>query len=244
MCCLVFIVSACDSSTSPVGPDPEPVTLTYDFDDGQQGWTGFFTNYTVDESEGMDLVAEYQRAPQLPAIDQAAYVLGATNTSDDVKMLLKERVEGLEPNTTYAIAYEVTFGTNAASGCVGIGGAPGEAVTVLALASTDEPGAVVRETGGRDYYRLNAELKQIEDDFGGDDAAWLEAVIIGHIANSSDDCGSAEYELKTVASEDNQWRVTTDADGAAWLIVGTRSGFEGRTVLYYTQINATMEPVS
>jgi hypothetical protein len=37
--------------------------------------------------------------------------------------------------------------------------------------------------------------------------------------------------------------VTADSNGRVWLLVGSDSGFESITSLYYTQVLATFEPI-
>lgn len=238
MLALILLASACDLNDP---AEPEPLTYSYNFDEGAQGWSGFFTNYSVGQGDGMDLISNYRSEPQPPNVTQGAFLLAATNLSDDVKMLMKRPLDGLAPNTTYQVRYEVAFATNAPSGCAGIGGPPGEAVVILALASQTEPERLVDDA---QYYVLNIEQQEAEDDFGGDLAAWLDAVQLGNIANSSNECTDTPYELKTLTSEAVHDDVTTDADGQAWLLVGTRSGFEGRTALYFTHITATLRPAS
>jgi hypothetical protein len=43
---------------------------------------------------------------------------------------------------------------------------------------------------------------------------------------------------KTLSSGSEQLLVTSGGSGAAWLLVGTDSGFEGSTRLYYTRFAA------
>jgi len=63
--------------------------------------------------------------------------------------------------------------------------------------------------------------------------------VLGDIANG-DPCGAPQrFVRKTLSSGSEQPLVTTDAGGAAWLLVGTDSGFEGSTRLYYTRFAAT-----
>ena len=47
--------------------------------------------------------------------------------------------------------------------------------------------------------------------------------------------------LKTVDSAGKPIRATADAAGRLWLLVGTDSGFEGTTRLYYKTIRVTLE---
>lgn len=238
----LLLLAACD--TTDPDPGPDPVSMSYDFDDGPQRWTGFFTNFTVGMGDGMNQVSAYRPMPDPPNVEQGSFLLAATNTSDDVKMMMKQRLDDLAPNTTYDVQFTTTFASDAGSGCVGIGGAPGEDVRVFAVATAEEPAAVVDTTRANDYIVLSTEEQQAEADFGGDRSAWLNAAAIGNVANGLDQCTGTPYALKTLESAPDHWTVTTDADGTAWLLVGTRSGFEGRTALYYTQVTATLRPLA
>jgi hypothetical protein len=51
-----------------------------------------------------------------------------------------------------------------------------------------------------------------------------------------------QYELMTVDSAGREFEVTADETGAIWFIVGTDSGFEGLTTLYYDAISITLAP--
>ena len=63
--------------------------------------------------------------------------------------------------------------------------------------------------------------------------------MIGTAGNRS---GTAAWELKELRSGRTPLVVTPGADGSVWLIVGTDSGFEGRTSLYYTRVVAEFTP--
>jgi hypothetical protein len=160
-----------------------------------------------------------------------AHYIGAVNRSDDVKMLFRKQVEGLEPNTTYNVGFTLRFATEVPSGCAGIGGAPGEAVKVIANAGTIKPEPVVGLLY-EDYYVLN--IQYFHDDPG----IWYHNAIMGDIANSRECEEGYEYEIKEVGSGLYHDIVTTDESGRIWLLFGTRSGFEGRTDLYYTFFRA------
>jgi len=57
-------------------------------------------------------------------------------------MFLKRQITGLVPGALYAVGVRATIYTEAGRGCVGVGGVPGEAVTVKAGAVPFEPRAV------------------------------------------------------------------------------------------------------
>lgn len=226
-----MLLTGCSTS----GPETDPgVVFHFDFGEGRQGWESLFSNYDVGREEGLELEAGHRTLPEpLDTMKKALYISGE-NHSDDLNMFFKRRVSGLEPNTTYSVAFEVEIATNAPSGCVGVGGAPGESVTMHAAASASEPERVVDEDPSP-YYRLNLVV-----DYGRHN--WYRDTEIGDIANSLR-CEEAHrlgspYRRKRIESDPGHWQVQTDAEGSAWLLVGTRSGFESTTSLYYTEITA------
>ena len=57
-------------------------------------------------------------------------------------------------------------------------------------------------------------------------------------------CMGGIYRLKTLSSgADNSPIVRSDASGRLWLVIGTDSGFEARTEIYYLEGSATFTPV-
>ncbi len=157
------------------------------------------------------------------------YVQGH-NRSDDLFTFLKRRVDGLRPNTVYAVSVSIDLATNVQAGLVGIGGAPGESVYVKAGASTVEPLTV---EDGQGYLRMNIDKGNQSN--GGEDM-----VVLGDVAH--DQVTDREYLLKTLDNTDLPLSVATDSEGQAWLIVGTDSGFEGLTQLYYARISYVLAP--
>lgn len=224
---LPFLTSGCSVAD---GDGSEAVVFEYDFRESEASWQAFFTDYNVGWEENMQLTAGYRTLPEPLNTSDHAHFISAINHSDDVKMLYRKQVDELEPNTTYDVQFTVRFATEVPSGCAGIGGAPGEAVTVIAGASTIRPEPFV---GGEDedYYLLNIQHL-------GDPLEWHENSIMGNIANSRDCEEGFEYEIKEVKSGPAHDSVTADQNGRAWLMFGTRSGFEGQTDLYYTYFKA------
>jgi hypothetical protein len=62
--------------------------------------------------------------------------------------------------------------------------------------------------------------------------------IIGNVSNGSDE---NSYKL---IKRTGTFKGKTDSKGIAWLIVGTDSGYEGLTSLYYSSIKASFDPVN
>ena len=115
-----------------------------------------------------------------------------------------------------------------------MGGSEGESVFAKAGASNVEPRSVVDQLG---WLRMNI-------DKGNQSQSGVNAVVIGNVANSTlCEQNIRRYEIKQLRTP-RAVLVTTDGVGSAWLLVGTDSGFEAVTSLYYTRITAefSMKP--
>ena len=146
-------------------------------------------------------------------------------------MFLKARVEGLQPDAAYTVEVSVDLATNVPVGSVGIGGSPGESVFIKAGASNAEPVTVEDDTG---HLRMNI-------DKGNQSRGGGAMVVIGNVAHPG--VTGREYRIKTMNNDGKPLTVETDGEGRLWLIVGTDSGFEGLTTLYYARIAYRLRPV-
>ena len=72
------------------------------------------------------------------------------------------------------------------------------------------------------------------------------ASVVGNIANglSADeiDMGNPPY-VSLKRQHEHEYTVTASPDGELWLLVGTDSGFEGLTGIYYQRIAVTLKSV-
>lgn len=223
-CCVLW---ACDSEIRIGDPRPSEQSLTFDFSNGAQGWEAAFSDYPTADADIYALVSEVRPLPSDNS--ENGFFLAGTNRSDDLFMFLKSRFAGLEPNTRYDASIEMTILSNAGEGCVGIGGAPGESVYMKVGFSEAEPEQ-------QDYY-LNA-------DKGNQSQGGANANVIGNVAVNGVDCSGTSFGEKTLlTSSTTALSFTTDSDGRMWLFVGTDSGYEGRTEIYYTEIRITVSPI-
>ena len=136
------------------------------------------------------------------------------------------------------MTYTIVFASNAPSEAFGIGGPPGEAVFLKAGASPVEPD-VYLDTA-IDYYRMNVDKGE------GNSGSGPAASETGHIANglTPDEIDMLNPPYVTVERQhEHEYTVTASTDGEIWLLVGTDSGFEGLTGIYYQSIAVTLEPV-
>jgi hypothetical protein len=219
ICGVLIILSSCyNDSIEP----PAPVIFSWDFASGTEGWAGDFADYPVGREESFDLLFDHTTLPEPLNENSGALLLTGTNLSDDLFMFMKQRVTGLEPNTRYNTLFTIEFASDVPDDTPGIGGSPGESVFIKAGATQTEPGKVTDEN---DYYRMNI-------DKGGQSQGGEDMVVIGDFSN---DTNEAVYTLKTVENEE-LFEVTSDQNGELWVIVGTDSGFEGNTAIYYNNI--------
>ncbi len=232
--CLVSLLAGCDA----VGP-PLQVEAVFDFRLGRQGWQADFADYSV-LNEDLQLMADIEALPDELDVRGTGFYIQGMNRSDDLFMYLKHELgplDGVRPGQTYQVRYRIVVASNAPTGCAGVGGAPGESVYLKAGASTDEPDDV------RDGDGVNLNVDKGNQAEGGADA-----FVVGDIANG-EDCGEYEnlddvpYVSLDFRPEQEQ-TVTADEQGRLWLFVGTDSGFEGLTGLYYQRIEAVLSPES
>jgi len=199
----------------------------FTFENDAEGWIASFADLPVDYDPAIyELDSSYGALPD-GLVGFGIYIQGH-NRSDDLFMYLKRQVEGLEPSATYTVSASIDFASNVALALVGIGGSPGESVFVKAGASTVEPAAVA---GANNHWRMNI-------DKGNQSRGGSAMEVIGDVANP--EVVGDEYRIKSLASGPGFLSVEADDQGRAWLIVGTDSGFEGLTRLYYDQISFTL----
>lgn len=229
---LAALATGCNGSS-------EDLSWKFTFEQGTEGWSGDFVDLPVDyEADIYELEFAHADLPEELSRAGKALMLSGHNRSDDLFMYLKKKLtaaDGLEPGGTYLVRIEVEFATNAPAGAVGIGGAPGEAVWMKLGAASEEPVPEVTDAGSdHPYYRLSVDKGSQNDD-------GAHALRIGNVAKESGDDES--YALKNLDNMEQPLRATADAQGNLWVFVGTDSGFEGKTTLYYTGINIILEKV-
>lgn len=199
----------------------DPIEFIYDFNSGQMGWTADYTDYFINMEDDIDFKSELISLPEPLDTSEAAIMIGGTNVSDDLFMFLKKNLTGLESNTIYNFEFEVTFATDVPDGTVGIGGSPGESVFIKGGAVNIEPMKIQMD----DEYLVNIDKGNQSTD--GPDIATL--------GDFSNDTNEEIFVLKTVGNEE-PFRAMTDENGTIWIIIGSESGFEGRTQLIFDRL--------
>ena len=219
-----------DGSDETPEPGSEPVEFDFSFETDADGWVVAFADLPEDYDQSIyELDGGHRALPD--GLDGAGIYVQGHNRSDDLFMYLKRRVDGLTPAASYTVSASVDLATNAALASVGIGGSPGSSVFVKAGASTAEPEAAPDSTG---HLRMNI-------DKGNQSRGGSQMAVLGTVGHP--DIVGDEYRLKTLGSMDSPVVVEADDSGSAWLIVGTDSGFEGLTRLYYDRISFTLTPL-
>lgn len=215
----LLFCGACE--TGPENPDLLIISHFFDFAEDDHGWNGDFADYPVGDSVAYGLCFRHEALPANLGGGKGL-MLSGTNYSDDLFMFVKKKITGLMPSREYQVSFQLKFASNAPLGSIGIGGSPGESVYLKAGASPAEPMKVV-DNG---YYRMNI-------DKGNQLSGGQHMVLIGNIVSPSPTYDYTFVERNNSAS----FSATSNADGELWLIVGTDSGFEGTTTLFYTEIN-------
>ncbi|MXW09432.1 MAG: hypothetical protein F4X47_06940 [Gammaproteobacteria bacterium] len=206
------------------------MTFHFDFDEGPQGFVAGFADYPPAHEEIYELTSGHRALPP-PLESQSGLFLSGVNRSDDLFMFFKGPIVGLTPRASYAVEVSVEIATSTPSGCVGVGGAPGESVWIKAGVTAEEPVAVMEDT----YLRMNI-------DIGNQSNGGTQAVVLGNVANSRSCEQSAEWELKALERQSIPASLAVPADGRAWLLIGGDSGFESRTDVYFTRASVTLTP--
>lgn len=202
------------------------------FNGGEQGWNHDFSDFAEVTRPSMDLFGFVAKLPDELG-NGLGYHLHGINRSDDLFMFLARKLttaDGVQPGRRYTLVFEIVFASDAQNGCPGAGGAPGESVILKAGGSPLQPVPLPPDAAG--YRALSVDK--------GDQTSGGEAAsVVGNIANG-DSCGLPARYVSLRRRHVHPTPVTASAEGEIWLLVGTDSGYEGETGIYYQQINVTL----
>ena len=218
-----LLLSGCAGVSDPAS---STLSLEYTWESGDQGWKTGYADYPVGltEQDSLNLYAlsyGHGSLPQEIIPAQKGIKLAGSNRSDDLFMYLYAPVTGLLPLSEYNVWFDLSLASNAPTNAVGVGGAPGEGVTLKAGAVAIEPALTVVDG-----------LYRIKLDKGNQAVGGKDMTVIGH-AGVADD--TKNYALIN-RSNTTPFIARTDKDGRLWLILGSDSGFEGFTALYYASL--------
>jgi hypothetical protein len=203
--------------------------------DGKQ--VSLTTHPTTDKNGFYQLLAEVRTLPPELGVNGTSFYIQGNNHSDDLFMFIKRRLnsdDGIVAGQTYQITYTLVFASSVQSGCVGVGGS--SAVTLKAGASPAEPIALFDASPLISWLRMNVGKDPNQGN--------IAASPTGTIANGIP-CGSAQNSYVSIQrTHQHTSLVNANAKGELWLLIGTDSGFEGLTALYYQRIDVTLTPVN
>lgn len=211
---------ACDK-----GEVSNNVSVVSSFENGFDGWSVDLAEYNT-SMDSSTIEFKYAVAKMPSDSTKKGLRVQSHNRSDDMFMYAKKKISGLDSKKTYEVFFDIELGTYFHANSIGIGGSPGSSVFVKAGASSKEPTKYLEG----DFYKFNLDKgNQLE---GG-----KELVTIGDASN-----GLSEPGFKVVNRNNTSKLVTVKPNekGEIWLCVGTDSGFEGLTVLYYDKISVSV----
>jgi hypothetical protein len=215
------------SSVTAQAQSPE-IRRSFDFRNGALAWQPIFVGYTQFNQDIYEMLAEIRSLPPELGVSGTGFYIQGHNRCDCLGMYLKRRLsvlDGVVPGQRYRLSYTVMLASNAQTGCIGPG-SPGESVRLLFGGSQIEP---ITFAGPYDTRRLNVES--------------TVASLDGDIANGLPCNLNSKPYVSIQRSHTHTTDVTADSAGDLWMFVGTRSGFEGFTTLYYQQIDVVLTPL-
>jgi hypothetical protein len=190
----------------------------YDFNESDQGWDYGFADYPASPADSTLYELQYAYTDTL--VITKAVMLSGKNLNEDLFMFLKKQVTGLRPDTEYTITFSVELASNVKTVLDG----SGKNVFLKAGATATEPKPLV-ESGN---YVMNI-------DKGNQSTDGQDMTSLGEISIPQTSTGYAVITRNNTMAN-SRYVAKTNSDGELWLIIGTDSGLEGTTTLYYTKI--------
>ena len=208
----------------------EAQTHVFPFEDGNEGWIGDFADYPVGDSLFYELAWAHAPLPWPLSSADSALMISGNNHSDDLFMFIKRKIGGLIPHHTYRVTISMDIASRYPTNAAGVGGAPGEGVVLKAGAMAREP---VRVVVSGDY-RMNID-KSNQMQPGAD------MDTIGHVGVTDT---TTVYTIIHRSNLSHPCTVTADAAGEVWICIGTDSGFEATSTLYFDRITVAFSPAT
>lgn len=242
----ILLVFLTFTATALTQGTPPSVSVSFDFRDGALGWQAAFADYPpADDQNGFyQLQTDIRSLPSELGVNGTGFYIQGANHSDDLFMFIKRRLnaaDGIVAGQTYQVNFSITFASDAQSGCGGPGGTPGESVWLKAGASPAEPQALLGPPSSDP--RVSPDLR-MNVDKSDQSQGGIAASVTGNIANGQP-CDLFSKPFVTVQrTYQHTSLVNANSKGELWLLVGTDSGFEALTALYYQRIDVTLTPVS
>jgi hypothetical protein len=199
-------------------------SYSFDFKESDHGWKAGFADYPAGpDSTALELKYEYTTVQS----GDHAFMLSGNSHGEELFMFLKKKLTGLQPETNYTLTFSVELTSNNLQGTKDSIIVPGDMVFLKVGATAIEPKRIL----DRNKFVMNID-KGILGDSGQD------MVYIGNLTPNPDPVNY--INRSNSSSTTSPLVVRTDGDGNLWLIVGTDSGIEGVTTLYYSKINIAL----
>ncbi len=214
---LVLSLTACDNSPT----EPTEKTFDFSFEKDLEGWAVEFSDYPVGEEAKYELNFAHAALPAPLDTSRKALKISGRNYSDDLFMFIKRKVTGLDANMAYSLNFTLKLASDAPNNHPGAGGSP--AIPLKVGATQVEPEKLAQN----DFYQMNI-------DKGNQDAEGNDMKIIGNTSNGTNEF---KYVLIERSNNGKPFELRTDKNGEVWVIIGTDSGYESTTTLFYDGIH-------
>ena len=221
--CLILIISGCSKEKKNY-----QTSYSFTFEDGNQGWQSFFSDYPVGAETFYEL--EFANTSLPSPLDQSikSLKISGNNHSDDLLSAVVRKFENLKPNRSYAITFDIDLASNALIGGAGAGGDPNLSIGVGGVNYLPK-----NTIDNLNHYRPNF-ISKIQS--GQSNEVFK---VIGKIGSST--TLPASFKIINRNNSGDPITVTTNSNGEFWLMIATDSGYEGITTLYYKSIHIEME---
>lgn len=240
--CLVFfsfsILAAAQTAT--------PLSFSFDFRNGSLGWQGGFADYSTSaDDSAYALRAEIRNLPPELGVNGTGFYFQGTNLSDDLFMFMKRRLgpsDGIVAGQAYWLDFTVVLASNAQN-CGGAGGTPGTGVSVKVGGLPAEPRALLGQPRFLPVVGFLRDVRMNLDKFNQAQSG-IHASVAGNLWNGLPCNLNSQPYVSIQRVHRHIAPVLANADGELWLLIGTDSGFEGQTAIYYQSIDVHLTPLS
>ena len=175
-----------------------PLTVPVDFAAEAAEWVVGASDYG-DDTAPTSVTAVL--APQPSPLHGQGLRLSGDNRSDDLFAFVARPLDGLLPGGAYQVRWQATVVAEVPAGCYGVGGSPGEGVTIKAGVAGQRPQRV--RVG--DEWRFNL-------DKGDQTRIGPQAAGLGDLTSHGRDCVAVAPAYKTMTAEQAE-PVRADAQG-------------------------------
>jgi len=194
--------------------------------------TGPWTTGTSDHTAETAPPDPAIRVESLPSpFSGKGLLLEGTNRSDDLLLYAAQPLEGLPAGSTWNVDIDVEILTDTPTGCVGVGGSPGESVWIVTAATPFEPATTT--VGGN--IQLNIER-------GNQSQAGPASDVPGTIASTNTDCAVRRAPESKWLRAKRTIPASAGNDGRLWILVGMDSGFEAKSRVWIRDVAVRLRP--